>query len=206
MQPLIRVCIVRFLAKPFRLVVLDLLQIRSNVSIRLNILILMCDLYWLQIERKEEIRHLIRMTLESIYLRMIQRNRKVPHSVLEGKIFKKLTQIEMSFHFLITQHQIFTRLATTANIYKKSIHTNIPSRQKPTLLAVSISFYLVTDEFFIVRDQNRIADTVGPGKYLGSVNLDYFANECRFNTKFPSTRKSSFGGEKRFSFPSKYSF
>ena len=52
---------------------------------------------------------------------------------------------------------------------------------------------------FIEKKRNQ--DKPGPGKYMPRSNLDYFSNEIRFNNKFPNPKTSSFGGEKRFSFP-----
>ena len=56
---------------------------------------------------------------------------------------------------------------------------------------------------YTVIEKKRNQDKPGPGMYLDRTNIDYFSNEIRFNNKFSNSRRSSFGGEKRFSFPSK---
>lgn len=41
----------------------------------------------------------------------------------------------------------------------------------------------------------------GPSDYLERSNLDYFAKDIRYNNKFSNPQTSSFGNQKRFSFP-----
>ena len=55
----------------------------------------------------------------------------------------------------------------------------------------------------LVIEKKRNQDKPGPGMYLDRSNIDYFSNEIRFNSGFTNPKRSSFGGEKRFSFPSK---
>ena len=55
----------------------------------------------------------------------------------------------------------------------------------------------------IVIEKKRNTDKPGPGKYMSRSNIDYFANDIRYNNKFTNPKTSRFGAEKRFSFPSK---
>ena len=58
----------------------------------------------------------------------------------------------------------------------------------------------------LVIEKKRNQDKPGPGKYMEKSHLDYFNNDIRYNNKFTNSRSGSFGGEKRFSFPSKWAF
>ena len=55
----------------------------------------------------------------------------------------------------------------------------------------------------VVAEKNQNASRQAPGLYLDRKSLDYFANDIRYNSALKNPKTSTFGNEKRFSFPSK---
>ena len=55
----------------------------------------------------------------------------------------------------------------------------------------------------VVVEKNMHKNKPGAGQYLDRKQLDYFGTNIGYNNKFKNPKTSTFGGEKRFSFPSK---